>query len=474
MQIRDMLMSAGVLFLTFTMITAIAEPACHQSGEGLRIYENNPRYFSFDGAPIFLASRSFGWTAISDHEFDYVRDIETMAAHGGNLLRLTLFWPSHGEEGGQLPWVRDEATGLYDLDEFNPMYFERLRHYIATARKHDAVVNLELFDHPAVKGGAARWPTHPMNPAKNVNYGEEVFGTSSADREFFRTLPDEDDNPVALRYQKALARKVIDETHDFDNVIYSLGNECIAPEGWNVFWVNYIRQYAAEIGRDNMLITNMWRHDLPVFDVFDIHDASSPFRVRRMNAAGMWESYQALAAQQQEQGRTKPVYDSGQMGGAPGSHILHQLWMSFVGGTAGMRYHRLAPVHPRPGVSSEVVVGDWEDPHYLQQQRWVKNLCQFIDGMAFGTMAPLWDAVTEGEGYVFGRECDEYVLYLPEGGGITATLPGGAGHYGAYWYNADTGEQQSPHTIDVPTDTERVSVTAPEGRDWVLHMKAST
>ncbi len=474
MQARDTLFLGGITLLTFTMAAAFAEPACRQTGEGLRIYENNPRYFSFDGAPVFFASRSFGWTAISDPDLDYARDIETMAEYGGNLLRLTLFWPGHGEEGGQLPWTRDAETGVYDLAEFNPAYFERLRHYIATARTHNAVVNLELFDHPAVKGGATRWPTHPMNPAKNVNYGEEVFGTSSADPEFFRTLPDEDDNPQALHYQKALARKVIDETHDLDNVIYSLGNECVSSEGWNVFWVNYIREYAAELGRDNTLITNMWRHDLPVFDVFDIHDASPPFRVRRMSAVGMWESYQALAAQQREQGRIKPVYDSGQMGGAPGSHILHQLWMSFVGGTAGMRYHRMAPVHPRPGVSSEVVVGDWKDPHHLQQQRWVKNLRQFIDGMAFWTMAPLWDAVTEGEGYAFGREGDEYVVYLPEGGAVTVALPGGAGNYDAYWYDADTGEQKSPHAIEISADAEHFTATAPEGRDWALHLKVST
>lgn len=473
MHVRDTMIFLGITFFVFTMTTTFAESACRRTGEGLQIYENNPRYFSFDGVPVFFASKSFGWTAVSDPDFDYVRDIETMAAYGGNLLRLTLFWPSHGEEGGELPWARDAETGLYDLDEFNPAYFARLRHYITTAGKHNAVVNLELFDHPAVKGGAARWPTHPMNPVKNVNYGEDVFGTSSADREFFRTLPDEDDNPVALHYQKALARKVIDETHKLANVIYSLGNECVASEGWNVFWVNYIRQYAAELGADNILLTNMWRHDLPVFDVFDIHDASSPFRVRRMSAAGMWEAYQALAAQQQEQGRVKPVYDSGQMGGAPGSHILHQLWMSFVGGTAGMRYHRLAPVHPRPGVSSEVVVGDWEDPHYLQQQRWVKNLRQFIDGMAFWTMAPLWDAVIEGEGYVLGRTGDEYVAYLPEGGAITAALPGGAGTYAAYWYDADRGESSSPLVIDVSADTETFTATAPEGRDWVLHLKRS-
>jgi hypothetical protein len=453
---------------TVLFVLAVANA---QSEAGLRIYEKNPRYLSYDGTPIFMASKSFWNNAISSPDSEYIRDIEIMAAHGGNLLRQNTFWPSHGESGGHLPWVRDPDTGLYDLDSFNPAYFERLRAYMALAEKHQAVVSLEMFCHPSVKGGSGRWPAHPMNPAKNINYEDAVFGTSSGDSVFFRTLPEHDDNRVALHYQQAFARKVVEETIEFRNIIYSMGNECPSPEAWNAYWSAFLKGVAAESGRE-LLVTNMWRQDLPAFDVFDLQDAQNPFRVRRAGAAAMWRAFQALDAWQREHDRIKPVYDSGQMGGGPGSHILHQLWMSFVGGTAGMRYHRAAPVHPRPGVSSEVVVGDYADPRYLEQHRWIQNLRSIIHGMEFWTMDPLWDAVREGEGYGLGRAGDEYVFYLPAGGAITAAVAGGAGHYRAHWHNADTGATNAPWDLDVPADAETFRATAPEGRDWVLHLRA--
>lgn len=436
---------------------------------GLSILPENPRYFALDGEPIFLASKSFGWTAISDPSFDYARDIETMAAHGGNLLRLTLFWPAHGEEGGALPWIRDPDTGQYDLDAFNPVYFERLRDYLARARAHDAIVNLELFDHPAVKGGSGRWPVHPMNPQKNINYGEGGFGTSSGDQAFFRTMPEHDDIPEAFRYQQALVRKVLDETLDFDHIIYSLGNECVSPVEWNRYWVAFIRAHAAGQGKDDVFVTNMWRHDLPEFDVFDIHDADSPYRVRRASAEQMWNAYQALYGRQSREDQHKPIYDSGQMGGAPGSFILHQLWMSLVGGTAGMRYHRLAPVHPRPGISTEVQWGNWEDPFFVEQQRWVKNLRTFLDGIEFWTMDPQWGAVVEGEGYVFARPGDEYVIYMPKGDTIVLGQPVLAGSYTLRWFEPNDGGFQEPQTVTVEEDSAGITITAPDDRDWVLH-----
>ena len=443
---------------------------CSGSKGELGIFEDNPRYFSWDGKPVFLASRSFGWTAISDPQFDYIHDIETMAANGGNLLRLTLFWPGHGDEGGELPWVRDEQTGLYDLDEFNPAYFGKLRHYIAVARKNKAVVNLELFDHPAVKGGSGRWPSHPMNPARNVNYDDEEFSTSSVDHRFFRTLPMHDNKPAALQYQQRLLYKILDETLVFGNVIYSLGNECPSPVEWNLYWAHLIKDYAAGRGSGKIMVTNMWQRDMVEFDVFDIQDAQNPYRVRRANAGQMWSAYQAIHSWQRDQNNVKPVYDSGQMGGAPGSHILHQLWMSFVGGTAGMRYHRMAPVHPRPGISSEVEVGNWEDPFHLEQMKWISNFRKFTADIQFWTMDPLWDLVIMGEGYAFGRPGNEYIIYLPSGERITISGFESTGNYELRWYDPDQGIYKETENLRIREDDGQVTFTPPGQAHWVLHI----
>lgn len=464
-------MKVVLLILSFLILGScgLFQKSTSDSESGLTVFEENPRYFAYNGKPVFLASKSFGWRGVSDPDFNYVKDIETMADYGGNLLRLTLFWPGHGEAGGELPWIRNTETGRYNLDEFNPAYFKRLHHYLSVAQENAAVVNLELFDHPAVKGGPSRWPMHPMNPVNNINYGEEVFDSSSASDDFFQTLPENEDNPLALKYQRALVRKIIDETHEFNNIIYSLGNECPSPVEWNEYWTAFIREYAADRYAANVLVTNMWKHDLEVFDVFDVQSAGGDFEVRRASAAEMWVAWRHIHTRQQEKNNVKPVYDSGQMGGAPGSDILHQLWLSFAGGSAGMRYHRKAPVHPQPGVSSVLEVGEWEDPLYLQQQRWIQNLRQFIRGIRFWTMVPLWDAVAEGQGYVFSRPGEEYVIYLPEGGSVTMAEPLEAGSWEQNWYNPDTGEFGESWSMQVGTDEEPVTYTAPSRHDWVLH-----
>ncbi len=454
------------LLLIFVLVMS----HCSGSNGELGIYEGNTRYFSWDDKPIFLASRSFGWTAISDSHFDFVRDIETMAANGGNLLRLTLFWPGHGDEGGELPWIRNEETGMYDLDQFNPAYFEKLHHYIMVAAKNNAIVNLEVFDHPAVKGGSGRWPSHPMNPARNVNYDDEEFGTSSVDHRFFRSLPMHDNKPVALKYQQQLLYKVLDETLDFRNVIYSLGNECPSPLEWNLYWTHLIKDYAAGRGKSNILVTNMWQRDMVEFDVFDIQDAQNPYRVRRANPSQMWSAYQSVHRWQRDHNNIKPVYDSGQMGGAPGSNILHQLWMSFVGGSAGMRYHRMAPVHPRPGISTEVEVGNWEDPFHLEQMKWVRNFRQFTKDIEFWTMDPLWDFVIRGEGYAFGRPGDEYIIYLPAGGRITIRGLERTGHYELHWYDPDQGIYEKTEKLSILEDSGEVTFSSPGQDHWVLHV----
>ncbi len=167
----------------------------------LRIYPDNARYLEYNGDPVVIASKTFGWTMPGNVFFDHAKDIKIARDNGGNFLRITLFWPGQGEYYEfALPWKKDTETGLYDLDHFNDLYFDRLQYVLSLARHHDMIVNLEIWDTPAVKDRPTRWPDHPMNPVNNINYDADQLPSGSAERLFFRTLPELDDKPVALHY----------------------------------------------------------------------------------------------------------------------------------------------------------------------------------------------------------------------------------------------------------------------------------
>ena len=95
---------------------------------------------------------------------------------------------------------------------------------------------------------------------------------------------------------------------------------------------------------------------------------------------------------------------------------------------------------------------------------WVGLVRRFVEqlNVNLGGMQPA-DNLVSGEAWAIAREGEEYIVYLPSGGGTGIVgLP--TGHV-AQWYN--------PRNGDIDAADPGPFFTAPDTYDWVLHVKAN-
>src|SRR5687767_14351541 len=207
-QRRRLLLFATLILLTVLPIPSRAQAAVYlgehvareQARGPLRVHPNNPRYFT-DGtkAPggglkaVYLAG-SHNWYNLQDagriggpltKPFDFDGYLDLLVRHDHNFMRL---W---GWEGAGFWWQGDvneeyyeplpyRRTGpgeapdgkpKFDLEEFDPAYFERLRSRVAAARDKGVYVGVMLFQGWSIysHGYGNPWPHHPFNKDNNVN-----------------------------------------------------------------------------------------------------------------------------------------------------------------------------------------------------------------------------------------------------------------------------------------------------------------
>jgi hypothetical protein len=198
----------------------------------LALHPDNPHYFLFRGKPAVLLTSGEHYGAVLNRDFDYVPYLDELRARGFNLTRT--FSGTYREVPGSFhiidnplapkadrwlcPWARSAEPGAgdggtkFDLEKWDPAYFERLRDFVAQAGKRGIVVELGLFctiyDEPL-------WRINPQNPANN----RQGIGPSS--RLDVYTARD----PKLLAVQEALVRKIAAELRDADNVYFEVCNE---------------------------------------------------------------------------------------------------------------------------------------------------------------------------------------------------------------------------------------------------------
>jgi hypothetical protein len=116
------------------------------------------------------------------------------------------------------PWARSGETGYagggnkFDLEEWNPDYFARLKDFIDEAGRRGIVVEVTLFSSIY---NDEQWSVNPFNPSNNVN------SLTVSGRDKINTL----ENGNALGHQEKLVRKLVRELNALDNVTFEIQNE---------------------------------------------------------------------------------------------------------------------------------------------------------------------------------------------------------------------------------------------------------
>lgn len=260
--------------LALVLLSVLLIPACAPvaktneqaiSAEGpIRLHPENPHYFLYRGEALALVTSAEHYGAVLNREFDYTRYLDTMAAEGMNYTRIFSGYYSEkqGSFGienntlapseGQLlaPWLRSDQPGYanggnkFDLERWDPAYFERLKSFISYAEEKEIIVELTLF----CSFYNTNWEYSPLHADNNIN------GLQRVEQGVVNTL----NNGELLALQEQMVRKLVSELNDFDNLFFEIQNEPYADHpvvsaplnpllrDWDKNWQNRVDLASAE------------------------------------------------------------------------------------------------------------------------------------------------------------------------------------------------------------------------------------
>lgn len=193
-------------------------------------HPDNPHYFLFRGQPTILITSAEHYGAVINMDFDYIPYLDALHAKDLNYTRIYTgaylekdgdYMPNNtlGPRSGRqiVPWARSSVPGYalggnkYDLDQWDPAYFARLRDFIFQAGMRDIIVEICLFNGQYIE----RWPYSPLYHLNNIQ------GVGTCDYKQVQSLVDQ----ALVARQDDYIRKIIQEVNDFDNVILEVVDE---------------------------------------------------------------------------------------------------------------------------------------------------------------------------------------------------------------------------------------------------------
>ena len=233
---------AGVVHIQSTF----AAPA--ETARPISLDPQNPHYFLFRGKPTVLITSTEHYGAVMNADFYYPLYLNELQSYGFNLTRL--FSGVYVEDFAAFniarntlapapmrficPWARSAQPGYagggnkFDLHQWDPAYFHRLKDFVAQAGKRGIVVEMVLF---CPYYADSQWDLSPIKASNNIQ------GIGDLPRTKALTL----DNGPLLAIQDAMVRKIVTELRDFDNLYYEICNEPYFG-GVTITWQNHIAE----------------------------------------------------------------------------------------------------------------------------------------------------------------------------------------------------------------------------------------
>ena len=227
-------------------------------GSPISLHPENPRYFLYKGRPRVLVTATEHYGAVLNRNFDYVRYLEETADKRLTLSRCFLLFrelegvplnphspckPVPGEYVAPFlrtgPGYATDGFPTFDLDQWDPEYFQRLHGFLAEAARREVVVELTLFSNTY---GDPVWNLNPFNVRNNVN------GVGDIAWQDYTSMAD----PALFERQKAYVRKIVHEVNRYDNFYFEICNEPFGDAPGHVSvaqvraWHDSIRQVIRE------------------------------------------------------------------------------------------------------------------------------------------------------------------------------------------------------------------------------------
>ncbi|MEW6236355.1 MAG: hypothetical protein AB1656_13290 [Candidatus Omnitrophota bacterium] len=400
-------------------------------------WPKNLHYWQYKQKPILLLGGSdednlFNNPSLMEDNF------KKMKLCGANYIRCTL---SCRDEGNVWPFAKKD-NGLYDLNEFDPKFWDRLENCLREAQAMDVVVQIEIwatFDYYR-----EFWLKNPFNPTLNSNYDssdaklvpEWDHHPAEMRNPFFLSVPKLNNDEKVLHYQQAFVNKVLDVSLPYGNVLYCMDNETKAPAEWPHYWADFIHKKAKQQGYEVQL-TEMW-------DAWDLRDEQHsrtykyPERFSFVDVSQnnwqvgqthydnlMW--YRNMLVDQP--GGVRPmnnvkVYQR-QGGGKPNDPIISvdRWWQNVFAGCASTRFHR-----PDGGIGL--------DERAQKTIQAAQTLFGEFDIFHSEPKPALLSDREENEAYCLAGGTN-YAVYFPTGGEVKLAVPVRDAPYRLRWFDPE-------------------------------------
>ncbi|MEO0471729.1 MAG: DUF6298 domain-containing protein [Bacteroidota bacterium] len=399
-------------------------------------WEGNSRFWAYEGQPTLLLGGSkddnlFQFFPLSAH-------LDSVVAAGGNYLRCVM--SSRQEQGGELAAFAQQGSGLYDLNQWNPVYWSQFEDFLRLTHDRNIIVQVEIWATHDFYNAKDSWKTSPWHPDNNLNY---TFGNTrlpqSVDRPpkavhpFFHSVPALNNDSLLLRYQKAFVQKLLSHSLQYDHVLYTMTNEIPGPisHEWGWFWSDFVRNEAAREGKRVYTSEMYWEPDLTDMrqDFILEHPARYDFFEASQNSANFGQQHwdflhhvwQKLSAYPRpiNHDKTYGADTSPKRWTGKSKDGVDRFWKSLLGGAASCRFHR-----PVAGLGLSAVAR-----HNIGLARKIE------ERIRFWSLTPRLDVLMdreEDEAYSALSDGNAWLVYFPAGGEIALDLP--KGHFRLEWF----------------------------------------
>jgi hypothetical protein len=326
----------------------------------IKPWAKNPYYWEYKSEPIILLGGSDDDNLFQWNREELKNHLDLLQKFGGNFIRNTM----SSRDSGNLEPFKKLETGLYDLDQWEPEYWQRLENLLELSCERDIIVQIELWDphdwfytkdiHP--QGG---WKNRAFNPEYNINYTAEETGLPTqvdyspiregANNHKFFHAPFEETMSVVRNYQERYIEKILKTSLPYPNVLYCINNESYLDISWSVYWLDFVRKTAKELVEpayvtDMRLVPTTEIVTKYGFDYAEISQSAS--ELFRPKGSGVGEGHFKTIQDLVSNLNHSPVpFNSVKQYGTLrdekwSNEGIERVWRTIFGGQAGVRFHR--------------------------------------------------------------------------------------------------------------------------------------
>ena len=459
------------LFLTLMWtVTGLGPVNGSEINGPLRMCQANPRYFTDNtGKAIFLTG-SHHWYNLVDMgptdpppPFDYPAYLDWMVRHHHNFMRLWTWelvtWdtrqnnPRNQNETtfhhvSPLPWQRTgpgnalDGKPKFDVTQFDPEYFNRLRARVMAAGDRGIYVSVMLFEGWGVQFVRDGFTAHPLNKDNNINH---IHGDQNSDGQGLEIY--ELAIPEITKIQEGYVKKVIDTVNDLDNVLYEISNENHpASTAWQVHMIDFIHNYEKNKPKQH-----------PVGMTFQYKGGSNQ---TLLDSPADWISPNPDGGYRDNPpantGDKVILTDTDHLWGIGGNQAW--VWKSFCRG--------LNPIFMDP--YDGVVLGNRFDPQWDSIRRSMGYALRLAEQLDLTTMTPQNDLASTH--YCLADAGQKYIVYVPKADQVQVDLSTHDRTFEVKWL--DTAQGNSERGPDIQGG-RRVTLRPPfKDSDAVLALRA--